>query len=213
MSFVLRKRPIISRGGLAAVRSGAPGCNHPTGRLGSFPAPADPAPADARVGAVIAATCVQKGESMKSTAQSISAALLALALPLPAMATLGEDAASTQADQLQMKAAIRVAQSGTVTVHEIQAPSGTVIREFVSPAGKVFAVLWQGPSLPDLRQVLGSYFDPYVEAAQSKRTGRGPVSVQQSGLVVESTGRMRAFSGRAYVPQLLPPGITVDDIR
>ena len=153
---------------------------------------------------------------MKSTAQSIRAALLALpllALPLPALATLGEDAASTQADQLQMKAAIRVAQSGAFTVHEIQAPSGTVIREFVSPAGKVFAVLWQGPSLPDLRQVLGSYFDPYVEAAQSKRTGRGPVSVQQEGLVVESTGRMRAFSGRAYVPQLLPPGITADDIR
>ena len=37
--------------------------------------------------------------------------------------------------------------------------------------------------------------------------------ITQPGLVIQSGGRMRAFRGRAYVPQLLPPGVTPDDIR
>jgi hypothetical protein len=32
-------------------------------------------------------------------------------------------------------------------------------------------------------------------------------------LVVESTGRMRSFLGKAYVPSLLPAGVAVADIQ
>lgn len=59
------------------------------------------------------------------------------------------------------------------TLHELQAPNGTVIWDYVSPAGPVYGVAWQGPALPDLRQVLGAYFDQYVQAMQ-KRGGHGP---------------------------------------
>jgi hypothetical protein len=34
-------------------------------------------------------------------------------------------------------------------------PEGTSVRRYVSPAGKVVAVAWKGPVMPDLRQVLG----------------------------------------------------------
>ena len=55
-------------------------------------------------------------------------------------------------------------------------PSGTTVREYVSSNGTVFAVAWQGPWLPDLRQMLGPYFDDYQRALQSttgKRRARG----------------------------------------
>src|ERR1700722_19006066 len=40
----------------------------------------------------------------------------------------------------------------------IEAPDETVVDEYVSPAGTVFAVAWHGPFVPDMQQILGSYF-------------------------------------------------------
>jgi Protein of unknown function (DUF2844) len=133
-------------------------------------------------------------------------ALLLLALPLTASAELGGDATSVLADRAHMKAILKTTQTETYTVHEIQAPSGTVVREYVSPAGKVFAVFWRGPFLPDLHQVLGAYFAPFTDAVQAQRrqqSGRGPVVIQQEGLVVKSAGHARKFFGKAYLPQML----------
>lgn len=137
---------------------------------------------------------------------------LAATWAAPAVAALGGDASSAQADQLSMKASARSTATGRFTVHELQAPSGTTVREFASPAGKVFAVTWQGPWVPDLRQILGDYFEPYVQAAQAKRAGRGPLEIRSGGLVAQSGGRMRAFAGRAYVPELMPADVSADDL-
>lgn len=135
---------------------------------------------------------------------------------LPAFAGLGEDVSSVQADQLHMQGTLRTTQSAAYTVHEIQAATGTVVREFVSSSGKVFGVAWQGPWLPDMRQLLASYFDQYQKGAQAQvaaRPGRRPLMIEQPGLVVESGGHMRAFAGRAYVPDMLPQGVSAEVIR
>ncbi len=131
---------------------------------------------------------------------------------VPARASLGGTQASVETDRLQVGGTVRVLPSAAYTVHELQTPSGTVVREYVSPSGIVFGVAWHGPSMPDLRQVLGAYFDRYVEAA-AKRKARGPVAIKQPGLVVQSGGHMRGFVGRAYIPEALPQGITVDAIQ
>ena len=137
-----------------------------------------------------------------------------LALPVPALAVLGGDAASVEADQVHMQGTLKVEGAETFTVHEIQAPSGTVVREYVSPAGKVFAIAWQGPWLPDLRQILGPYFEPYERAAaQNRRERHGPLLIEEPGLVVQLNGHMRAFVGRAYVPQMMPEGVHAEAIR
>ncbi len=143
-------------------------------------------------------------------------ALLSLALPLTASGELGGDATSVLADQAHMKATLKTTQTEAYTVHEIQAPSGTVVREYVSPAGKVFAVAWRGPFLPDLHQVLGASFAPFTQAVQAQkrqRSGRRPVVIQQEGLVVKSAGHARNFFGKAYLPELLPEGVRAGDIR
>ena len=123
---------------------------------------------------------------------------------------------SVEADRAKMQGSLRTSSSDLYTVHEIRTSTGVAVREYASPAGKVFAVAWQGPFLPDLHQLLGAYFDQYTQAAQAQRAlrhGRGPLLIQQPGLVVQSAGHLRAFLGKAYLPQMLPAGLHAEDIR
>jgi hypothetical protein len=134
----------------------------------------------------------------------------------PAFAGLGQDVSSVPADQVQMKGTLRSTQTQAYTVHEIRAATGTVVREFVSPSGKVFGVAWQGPWPPNMRQILATYFEQYQRAAQAQmnsRPGRRPLLLEQPGLVVQSGGHMRSFAGRAYVPDMLPPEVSAEAIR
>src|SRR5262252_3454932 len=83
-------------------------------------------------------------------------------------AALGGDAATVQTDRVQMKGALlRITSTETFTVHEMRSPSGPTVREYLSPAGKVFGVAWDGPTTPDLQQLLGSYYDEYQRAART----------------------------------------------
>ncbi|MBK5104793.1 MAG: DUF2844 domain-containing protein [Burkholderiales bacterium] len=140
-------------------------------------------------------------------------ALVLLGVCAPAAATLGEDLSSVLLDQAQLQAGLEVTSTAGFAVHSMQLPSGTTVREYVSPAGMVFAVSWQGPSMPDLRQVLGRYFAAYVDAVKNQATVGGARALQQSGLVVQSGGHMRAFFGRAYVPAMLPRGVSAEEIQ
>lgn len=115
-----------------------------------------------------------------------------------------------------MQATLQTTSSDSYTIHEMQTPTGIAVKEYASVAGKVFAVTWKGPMHPDLRQLLGPYFQQFVQAEQAERTqrhGHGPVLIQQAGLVVQVTGHMRSFAGRAYVPQMVPAGVQIGDIR
>jgi hypothetical protein len=77
----------------------------------------------------------------------------------------------------------------------------------------VFAVAWDGPVNPDLRQVLGSYYDQFASAAAAQHGNHRHLAISQPGLVVQNSGRMRAFSGRAWVPAMLPQNFAVDQIQ
>ena len=146
----------------------------------------------------------------------IIVAISTFAASVQAFAALGEDAGSVQADTARMQGSLRTTQSQAFTVHEITAATGTTVREFASPSGKIFAVAWQGPWLPNMRQLLSSYFTQYEQALQSSgpaHAGRRPLLIDQPGLVVQSGGHMRSFSGRAYIPQMMPQGVRAEDIR
>lgn len=131
-----------------------------------------------------------------------------------AHATLGGNAASVQADRARMKAIERSARSESLyTVNESATPSGTVVKQYLDANGTVFAVTWQGPALPDLRQLLGTYFDAYAGSGRSKHRGHGHYTVNQNDLVVQSSGHARAFAGKAYVPSLVPQGVAIQDLE
>ena len=140
------------------------------------------------------------------------APLLVLSWALPGFATLGEDSSSVQADQAHLNASVRVVATQSYSIHEMQTPAGTTIRQYVSPAGQVFAISWHGFS-PDLRQLLGTHFDEYVAAA-SQQSHRGRVvHIETGDLVFNSGGHMRYVVGHAFLRSKLPSGVASDEIR
>jgi Protein of unknown function (DUF2844) len=143
----------------------------------------------------------------------LAGALGSQVLCIPAFATLGEDAGTVENDRAHMQAQLRTTAVAGYTVHEVQTPTNTLIREYVSAAGKVFAVSWNGPLQPDFQQLFGKYFTTYKSGVGSPRVGRRQVTVEGADLVVHSSGHMRAFHGSAYVPSLLPPNFSVADIQ
>ncbi len=153
-----------------------------------------------------------------ATAAALACAglLCSPAAVIAARASLGERATSVAADQLHMKGQIRHSAGAGYQVDEITTPEGTVVKEFISPAGIVFAVSWRGPVMPNLAQTLGStYFAMLKSAEKHQQAGLGHdhVQLRTPQLVVHAGGHMRFFFGVAYVPSLLPPNVTISDLH
>ena len=130
-----------------------------------------------------------------------------------ACATLGEPETSLTAETQLNRASLKESDRGSYRVHEMQLPSGTVLREYAAVDGKVFAVTWNGPFIPNLKQSLGSYFAEFSAAAPAAHGTRKHLLVRQPDLVVESAGHMRAHHGVAYLPQAVPSGVSVGDLQ
>ena len=148
--------------------------------------------------------------------------LSSLFLPLRAAAALGGGVTSVEADRQQMRATKSTAVQAVdskYTVHVITTPYGTVVREYVSPDGKVFGVAWRGPFLPNFQQLLGDSYAEFVQGAQQARSGavrhsrNAPLTVAQPDFVMHSGGHMRAYVGSAYLPGMVPAGVDPKDIR
>jgi len=87
------------------------------------------------------------------------------------------------------------------TVHQVDSDS-TLVREYVSTSGIVFAVAWNGLVHPDLTQLLGSYAGEYARGLEQtpRELGSRRLRVKTENVVVEEWGHMRNLQGRAYVP-------------
>ena len=144
-----------------------------------------------------------------------AAVVAVVGLSMPAMASLGGNVGSIQADTAHMSASVNKSEENNYEVHELQSPTGTVENEYLSSSGTVFAVTWHGPFMPDMQQILGSYFQQYSAAlsSQSRQYGRRPLDIRQPGLVVQTGGHMRAHWGRVYVPALLPDGVSAEKLQ
>ncbi|KMZ12737.1 hypothetical protein BHUM_03287 [Candidatus Burkholderia humilis] len=160
-------------------------------------------------------------------ALAIAAGAIGVCAAMPAFAVLGgspmstPDGATSEAQSVARAATASGASGASAavsnyTVRSTTLASGTVINEYLDAQGVVFGIAWRGSRVPDLSAPLGSYFPQYqqgVKAQRAARGGRGPVSVQSSGLVVQSGGHMGAFNGNAYLPQSLPAGVSASDIQ
>jgi hypothetical protein len=140
--------------------------------------------------------------------------LFVVILPQIAYAALGGPETSIASEAQRLSVSVKSTELANYRVHEMQMPSGTVVREFADTGGTIFAVAWSGPTIPNLREALGQYFAAYVTAAQGKRAGgRTHLEIRQNDWVMQSNGHMRSFQGRAYLPQALPAGVSLDEIH
>jgi Protein of unknown function (DUF2844) len=155
-----------------------------------------------------------EGMNMRATLFALTlAGVLFQGLPQSARAALGGSADSVESDRVSMKGLTRPILTGALHKQELQLPSGTVVTEYLGSDNVVYAVSWRGPTLPDLQQILGSYFVNYQAAARQPVVRHRLVRVDSPDIVIESSGKMRAFSGRAWVPARLPSGVTAADIQ
>ena len=130
----------------------------------------------------------------------------------PALAALGGDVSSVEADRVRMRGVLHVTPVADYVVHEIEAPSGLVVREYLSANGKVFAVSWRGPGIPDLTELLGTYSAQAAQAVSRPHYDHHHLNVQTPDVVVQSSGHTRAYFGRAWVPALLPANFSLNDL-
>ena len=132
-----------------------------------------------------------------------------------AEAILGEPVKTVESDRKALSASPVTADvNANYTIHQFNV-DGTSIREYVSPSGIVFGLAWNGLTHPDLTQLLGSYTTEYKEAQgrTPRRHGERRVQVKADHVVVEKWGHMRNLQGRAYVSDLIPTGVTTDEIK
>ncbi|HET6438395.1 MAG TPA: DUF2844 domain-containing protein [Anaeromyxobacter sp.] len=153
--------------------------------------------------------------SLSSNLGALSLVLTTALGAFPARAALGETEASIARDRRALSAAgMATTPQAAYTVHELTS-SGLTVREYVSADGVVFAVTWGGMGQPDLSLLLGPYADEYRLAAERTPKVKGQHARRIAGahLVVERWGHMRDLHGRAYLPDLVPQGVTIDEIR
>jgi hypothetical protein len=122
-------------------------------------------------------------------------------------ATLGGDVASVDANLGRLGGERRVQTVASGKRHDLRLPSGIVVHEYVSAAGAVYAIAWEGPRAPDLRELLGPYFDQLSVRDLRQPVGHHRLEVNGTDLVVRSSGHRGSFFGRAWVPSLLPRGV------
>jgi hypothetical protein len=132
-----------------------------------------------------------------------------------ARATLGESVDSIEADRRALAAAEVVSTAHeNYTVHQLKY-DGTSVREYVSPSGIVFGIAWNGLVNPNLTPLLGSYAGEYEEALGRtvRKHGERHLRVESDHVVVEKWGHMRNLKDRAYAPDIIPKGVTINEIR
>ena len=148
---------------------------------------------------------------------TLTVLLATLVAPAIGRAALGDDLISVEADRAHLRGALRVTSAAGYAVHEIALDQGAVVREYVAPSGTVFAVTWSSPGPPDLRRLLGGYFERFSQAMATRNAARGaarrPPSVHDGNLVVEFGGRLRAFVGSAYLTDQMPAGVDAGALR
>jgi Protein of unknown function (DUF2844) len=132
---------------------------------------------------------------------------------LPGWAALGGSVDTVATDQVKFQAKRAITRMTQYNIHLISRDDGTAIKEYVTADGKVFGVSWSGPTIPDLTQLLGTYNAEFQTTIRARPGRRKSGVVHNTDLIVESTGHMRAFYGRAYVNSMLPSGVPAESVK
>ena len=144
-----------------------------------------------------------------------TALLLNALLVTPSWAELGGRTATISSDQRVLRARLSAEARSNFTVHSLTSENGLVTREYVNGQGVVFAIAWEGPSRPDLKAVLGGYFDRF-QSDTARRPGQarrmGAMRSSHVDFIAVSGGHGGEFWGHAYLPSLVPAGFDLKQL-
>lgn len=140
-------------------------------------------------------------------------ALLIACASKPASATLGGSVTSVIRHHAAWKMAHSVRAMQKYSVHQGRTPSGSVLREYVNPSGKVFAVVWDGESDLQWSDLLGEYTDRYFAAARTSRKGLHLVTANDGAFQCAVFRSTRVWMGHAVLTSAMPIGVTDAELR
>lgn len=105
--------------------------------------------------------------------------------------------------------------NGALRMRTLTDAGNTTLNEYATNTGEIVAYAWEGPTMPDLRELLGRYADSYQTgvAAASADGNLHASRVARPDVIVESGGPMRGYIGRAWLPAALPPGVSPADFQ
>jgi hypothetical protein len=143
---------------------------------------------------------------------------IAICCPTFAFAVLGQESASIISDSSQAETTTpniqvtKVESGNAYSVYQVTTQNGVEIRQFVSSDNKVFAVVWQGESSPNLSQLLGKYFNSY-ESAVPKYKSANLQSIEQSDFIAYVGNSRGYYYGKAIIPSLIPHSLNYISIK
>ena len=136
--------------------------------------------------------------------------ILVLGLPMFAQAELGGNLASIMQEQKIFGSTLTISPQSNYTIYIQNISPDLVIKEYVSNSGNIFGVAWKGSTLPNFQILLGNYYSNYLSAQQQNPRS---VFLQDNNLVIESSGVMGGYIGRAFLPKQVPTGLAPTAIQ
>ena len=130
-----------------------------------------------------------------------------------ARAELGGAPIPMQTDARMLQGAAVVEHGAGFDRHEVTQADGSMVREYVSPRGTVFAVAWSGRTTPDLKALLGTHYATYAAEAAKQRPSHHVLTVTTPDLVVTVVRYQHTGSGSASLPAEVPAGVVVGELK
>ena len=130
---------------------------------------------------------------------SVGAAIVALGVTAPVQAQLGATVHPADPSQGDV---VRQAQGGLVTYRETTDANGIVSRQYVDSTGKVYAVSWHGPAMPNVQALLGrtsrpsrtARTRPSAKPACTRRASRRAISSSRIACACANSAAARGSS-------------------
>jgi hypothetical protein len=140
-------------------------------------------------------------------------ALLLIAMPAAARAGLGDIIAGPEQAQANGQA-LSSSQPDFAVYESAQPLSEVTVHQYVARASsRVFTVDWTGPRMPDLKSLLGGYFDAYQTArSNAPRRGLHTLAIETPELVMYANGPNGNIRGRAWAPALVPANLDAEAV-
>ena len=153
-----------------------------------------------------------------SSARNVKLILILSSLPVICFASLGDNLDSIANDKKnlglsdvsQISAFVQTGDAKS-QVSQFMTEKNISIKEF-SNNGVVYAVSWSGHINPNLRQLLGKYF-PQLKTAVRVSMGNTHSVLSGDDFSYQSSGYPGNYSGIAYIPSLIPAGVSLNDLH
>jgi hypothetical protein len=135
---------------------------------------------------------------------------------ISAYATLGDDIKSINIDNKDLKGVQTAVttingNNATYLIYETKIKDKFEIKQYVSN-NKVFAIVWQGPVLPDLAKLLGDYYTLYQTVAPKYKSSTLQ-SIEDQDFISYFGSSNNYFYGKAIIPSLMPQDLIMIKIK